>query len=272
MTAAEPRPPAVRIRCLGVFTLEVDGVVRILQPCRRTQLFAMLVLNTGAPVATDRLMREVWDDAPPENAKNAMYAQILRLRRDLEDWSPTGGPVLRTRFPGYQLDLGAASCDVLDFQALAAQTRQLRRDQPERAVSIAQRALALWAGPAFTGVTLGRWGEGSRRHLDETRFALIVDTMEMRLDQGEGAGLLPELQELVHQWPLCERLHALLMAALYRTGRLAEALYAFKAARERFRYELGAEPSPQLSRLVTLMLRHDPALWHGPVYGAATAA
>jgi DNA-binding SARP family transcriptional activator len=260
---------AVRIRCLGVFMLESDGVVHIMQPCRRTQLFAMLVLNSGIPVATERLMREVWDEEPPDKAKNAMYAQIVRLRRDLDEWNAGDGPVLRTQFPGYELDLGAASLDVLDFQTLAAQARQLGRDDPDRAITTAERALALWSGPAFTAVTLGPRAEGTRRNLDENRFALLLDTMQLRLDRGEDAQLLPDLQELVHGWPLCERLHALLMTALYRTGRLADALHAFKTARERFRQELGAEPSPQLSRLVTLMLRHDPAMWHGPVYGAA---
>jgi DNA-binding SARP family transcriptional activator len=267
---AAAAPLGTRIRCLGVFTVDSGDGEHILQPSRRMQLFALLVLNSGRPVASARLMRELWDQSPPDTAKNALHAQIVRLRRDLSGWTRGGGLVLRTQFPGYQLDLRSASLDVHDFAAAATQAHQLRRQHPRQAIAAATAALDLWRGSAFTGMALGPLGEGVRRHLNESRFTLLLDTIDLRLDQGEHSELIPELHELTARWPLCERLHAQLMTALYRAGRLADALRLFENTRGRFDRELGVAPSPQLNGLVSLMLRHDPALWRSPTYGALT--
>jgi SARP family transcriptional regulator, regulator of embCAB operon len=259
----------MRIRCLGVFTISGNGVERVLRPCQRVKLLVILLLNAGHTVPTERLMVELWEDAVPESARNALHALIVRLRRDLAAWTGSAGPSIRTKFPGYQLELGAAGLDIQEFHALAEQSRELRRHNPRAALRTARRALALWQGSAFTGLELGAVGRSAAARLADSRFSLLLQTNQLMLDLGDHEQLVGELRELVMQHQFCERLYHQLMIALYRSGRIGDALQVNATARQLFARELGVDLSPEFSRLLGDILRHDPSVqvprgrWHG---------
>jgi DNA-binding SARP family transcriptional activator len=243
-----------------VFIIGAEGAEHVLRPCRRVKLLAVLVLNAGSTVSTERLMAELWDGSAPDAARNALHAQVVRLRRDLESWTGPDGPTLHTAFPGYRLDLRGADLDVLRFRALAVQAHDLRDRDPRASLDLARRALGLWRGTAFTGLSLGPVAEAAKARLEESRFSLRLDALQLALDLGEHRDVVPELQELVVRHPCCEQLYRLLMIALYRSGRFGEALRAYETARQVFTRDLGVDPSPDLGNLLTDMLRHDPAL------------
>jgi SARP family transcriptional regulator, regulator of embCAB operon len=262
----------MNIRCLGVFTIESDHQVYVPRPSGRARLLAWLVLHSGAVVPAASLMTEMWGSSLGDNAKNALHAQIVRLRRDLRTWTSGSDLRIRTQFPGYALDLGNYALDVSEFRALLERFRVLRRGNPGESVRLARLALGLWRGDAFTGLPLGPAGEAMKVGLNQARFSLLLDATDVRLDVGDHAALVPELQELVQLHPYCETLYAQLMTALYRAGRLAEAVQAYKAAYELFARELGVDPSPALGRLLTRMLSHDPALWQAAAQNGAYLA
>jgi DNA-binding SARP family transcriptional activator len=252
----------MRIRCLGVFTLEVDSVAHVLRPSKRVSLLALLILNSGHAVPATRLMEEIWGQSYPDTASNALQAQIARLRANFREWRCDGDLTLRPLFPGYELSIGSAALDIHEFDTLIRQARALRATQPHRFVDLARQALGLWRGTAFAGMTLGPAGEGVKARLEGDRLSLLLDTIDAELDLGRERQLIPTLQELAQNQPLCERSYGQLMTALYRAGRSGDALHVYDDARRTFGNELGVEPSPFLTQLFMRILHHDPDLWN----------
>ena len=214
-------------------------------------LLGVLLLSAGEVVSTARLADELWGERPPPTAEKLVAGYVHALRGAL------GGNTLVTQAPGYRVGIERHTLDLLEFERLAGAARQAPL---EASVELRRRALALWRGPPLADVLL----EGPARHevglLIELRLATQIESIDGELELGRHARLIGELESLVAAHPYQERLHAQLMLALYRSGRQAEALQAYKALRIRLSEELGLEPGESLRQLEGAILRQDPAL------------
>jgi DNA-binding SARP family transcriptional activator len=231
-------------------------------------LLAALLLSPGQPVATGQLIDELWGDHPPAKAGNLVSLYVYRLRRLIGD---TGGQVLLTRAPGYQIMLAAGDLDAESFTRLVAAGRTaLAGDDPARAADLLGAALDLWRGPALADVAATSLVAAEADRLEESR----VQALELRLEADLGCGrhreAAPELRRLLADHPLREGLWGLLMRALSGAGRQAEALETYARAREVIADELGVDPGPDLQQLYQDILNADAASSAGPA-GARAA-
>ena len=219
-------------------------------------LLAMLLLHANEPVSTDRLAIALWGDDAPAGAAKTIHVHVSRLRRAL------GEPDAVVTTPGgYQLRVLPDELDADRFEQLAAEGRRALADgEPDRAAQVLREALSLWRGPALADVAFEAFAQANVERLEDERLAALEARVEADLALGRHAELVGELAQLVAAHPLRERLHAQLMLALYRTGRQADALEAFRAARHVLVGELGIEPSPELRTMEAAILRHDAAL------------
>jgi SARP family transcriptional regulator, regulator of embCAB operon len=222
----------------------------------RTTL-AMLALNLGRVVSCEELVDELWGERPPRTAGNALQAHITRLRRLFDS---LGHRALVTVDRGYLLDLPHHAIDANRFQDLAASGARAVAHQPQLAVEILERALRLWRGPALFDAGQGARCRAAAIWLDESHVIAREDLMSARLALGDERAVASELEHLVAQYPLRERLYDLLMLALYRAGRQADALDAFHRLRRRLGDDLGLQPDVRLQRRYRAILSHDPAL------------
>jgi predicted ATPase/DNA-binding SARP family transcriptional activator len=217
---------------------------------KRRALLAVLLLERGV-VSADRLIDELWGEEPPATAAKALQVHVSELRKELGD----GQPIV-TKPGGYAVE-PAPALDLDRFERLLDDARRL---DPPAAREALDAALALFRGPALADVELlGRASaEGTR--LDGLRLAALEDRLELDLELGRHGAAIPELEALVAEHPYRERLHAHLMLALYRAGRQAEALDAYRRARTTLVEELGLEPGPELQRLEAAILAQDAEL------------
>ena len=234
------------------------------RPQQRAVL-AVLLTQPNQTVPLDRLVDLLWGENPPSRAAAVVQGHISTLRRVLEPDRPTRSQpkVLVTHSPGYRLVLGAEDLDAARFEALAAQGHRLLI---EGGASAAHRtlaeALALWRGPALVDIIDYPFAQAEATRLDELRHVAIEERLEAQLALGEHAQAAAELEVLVRERPLREHLWELLMVALYRCGRQAEALRAFSQARRVLCGELGVEPGlPCASWRRTSW--HRPRPWSG---------
>jgi DNA-binding SARP family transcriptional activator len=258
----------VQFRILG--PLEVwDGQrpVELGRPKQRA-LLTILLVHANQVVALDRLIEELWGEEPPAQATASLQAYVSNLRRALEPHRPARTPprVLVTQPPGYRLVVAPEDLDAARFVALAEQGhRLLDAEGPGTAAEVLREALGLWRGPALAEVADEPFAQAERQRLEELRISALEDRLACELGLGEHAAAAAELQELVARYPFRERLHGLLMLALYRSGRQAEALRAFRAARHMLGEELGIDPSRWLRELEADILRQAPALDWSPL-------
>jgi class 3 adenylate cyclase/tetratricopeptide (TPR) repeat protein len=241
----------VEVRLLGPLEVDVDG--RLLDVRRQKQrgLLALLALRAGEVVPTDRLVDELWGDEPPKAAVGSLQNFVSELRKML------GAEVLVTRSPGYLLDIPRDAVDVHRFERLV---REAGREAPEQRAASLREALGLWRGPALADVQLEDAMVAEAARLEESRVAAWEDRLEAELELGRQSQVIGELESLVAKHPLRERPVGLLMLALYRGGRQADALDAYRRSRERLVEELGIDPSHELQRLEQAILRHDKEL------------
>jgi DNA-binding SARP family transcriptional activator len=231
----------VEFRILG--PLEVvgdDGRPVPLPPAKPRALLVLLLLNRNRTVRTDVLVDQLWDERPPATATKTVQVYVSQLRKAL-------GDRLQTRPGGYELRVDDGELDADRFERLADE-----RDY--------RRALALWRGPALVDVRGEGFARSAAERLEESRLAAHEDRIDADLDAGRHAALVGELEQLVDEHPLQERLRAQLMLALYRSGRQAEALDVYRRTRTLLADELGLEPSPELRELEQAILRQDEAL------------
>ncbi|MCG7207039.1 BTAD domain-containing putative transcriptional regulator [Streptomyces arenae] len=215
---------------------------------RPRALLALLLLDAGRAVSTQRLTDGLYGAEPPAGAANALQSQVSRLRRRL---APHGE--IEATATGYRLVTARDSVDAHRFEELAAAGRAaLAAGDHARAAARLREALALWRGPALPDLPDAP-AEAAR--LEELRLAAVQDRIEAELALGGGAELVPELRALLADRPLSERLYGQLMRALHAGGRPAEALTVFEEARRTLADELGADPSPELSALHLDLLR-----------------
>jgi DNA-binding SARP family transcriptional activator len=257
----------VEVRLLGPLELADGGRLIAYGGARQRAVLALLVLHANQVVPSERVLLELWGEDAPPGAANALQAAVSRLRRAL----PEGRLV--TRPPGYLFRAFADEVDLGRFERLLAHGRQALADgAAAEAAETLGLALELWRGPALADFRYEPFAQAEIARLDELRLVCLEERIEADLALGAGGALVGELQRLVGEHPLRERLRGQLMLALYRSGRQAEALEAYREVRELLLEELGLEPAPALGELETAILRHDPALRTAPAPPPPAAA
>lgn len=237
--------PTIRttVGLLGLVELRLDDQVVALGAAKQRAVLAMLALQANAPVSADRLSEGLWGERPPASAPKNVQLYVSRLRKAIEG----SDAEIVTRGRGYELRVDADAVDALRFERLVHDGR-------------ARDALALWRGTPLDDVADEPFAAEHIRRLGE----LWVRARELAIDGDLAAGrhvaVLGEIEELVAEHPLHEHLHAQRMLALYRSGRQAEALDAYREARQRLVDDVGIEPGAELTSLHDAMLRQDPAL------------
>ncbi|HEY2957217.1 MAG TPA: BTAD domain-containing putative transcriptional regulator [Actinomycetota bacterium] len=231
---------------------------------KHRMLLAKLLLHPNQVVSTDELIDSVWGEEPPATVRQSLQNHVAALRKAIESGGARAAPprVLLTREPGYLLRVEADQLDLHRFQRLSEEGRRaFAAGDRAGAAARLREALSLWRGPVLADVVAASgvaWPE--LVGVDELRTAALEARIEADLALGHHQELVGELEALVRQYPLRERLHGQLMLALYRCGRQAEALAAYRAARETLVDELGIEPSTGLQRLEQAILAQDAAL------------
>ncbi|WP_018349241.1 BTAD domain-containing putative transcriptional regulator [Longispora albida] len=215
-------------------------------------LLSLLALDAGQIIPAERLIDGMYGEEPPAGAANALQSQVSRLRRVLGD-----AGLVEFHPAGYRLAVDPSSVDVHEFVRLGTEGRRLlQAGDAAQAARLLNDARGLWRGQALAELP---HAANQRARLEELRLATAEDWAEAQLALGGSPDLVAELQALVAGHPLRERVRGLLMQALYRTGRQAEALTAFDQARELLADELGVDPSPGLAAVHLAILRAEPA-------------
>jgi len=227
---------------------------------RQTLLAAFLTAENKL-VTVDTLAEELWGTAPPAKMENALQAQISRLRRTLARLEPARKePRLTTTAAGYRFSVHWSELDALSFLQTVENIRVRGGADLRRDIAELRAALSLWRGPVFGGLLGGPMCQTASAKYQEARNTALEMLYDLELRSGSHAKIIPELTELVAQNAMQEQFCSLLMVALYRSGRQADALSVYRQLRYRFAEELGIEPSPVLRRYEKAILDHDPLL------------
>lgn len=241
-------------RILGPFEV-VDSQPLALGGRKQKAVLAALLLHRGEVVTADRLIEALWGERAPATAPKTVQVYVSNLRKALGDGH------LVTQGGGYALAIQPDQVDADRFAKLATSGREaLERGDPEQARALLEGALALWRGPALADFSYESFAEPEIARLEESRLAALEDRIEAELELGHHARLVPELEALVHEHPLRERLYQLLIVALYRSGRQVDALDRYQRARSKLVEEFGIEPGPQLQEVQRAVLSQDASL------------
>ncbi len=225
-------------------------------------VLAILLLRANEVVSSDQLVEELWSGAPPASGAKALHVHVSRLRRALAAGQPgPDGERLITAAGGYLLRVGPEELDVQRCERLIGEGRALlAAGRPDQALAALSGAVELWRGDVLADFQYDAFAQGEIARLGELRAALLEERITVEMLLGRDAQVLGELERLVREHPYRERLRGQLMLALYRTGRQAEALAAYRAARSALVDELGIEPSVELRQLHEAILVQDGAL------------
>jgi DNA-binding SARP family transcriptional activator len=259
----------LRVGVLGPVTVWRDGREIAAGQPRQLAVLGVLASRANRVVSRGELVDAVWGDQPPASVESGVYTYVAGLRRVLEPDRPRRNPDQTRRVPGqvlvssgggYLLRLSPGGLDTGHFEDCLSKARALRAAaDPCGAAQLLDEALALWRGQPFAGVP-GPFAEAERQRLAELRTSAAEERADLLLLQGQSAAAVPELATLVAEYPLRERARGLLMIALYRCGRQADALRVFHDARERLAEDLGIDPGFELARIHQQLLSMDPAL------------
>ena len=247
---------ATQFGLLGPLLVRRGEVTLPVAPGKQRAVLAALLLSAGRVVSLDELTDVLWGAAPPPSARVSVQNHVMRLRKALGD-----GTRIRTHPHGYQIRVNDSDLDVSRFEAHLAAARTAARDGSwDAAAGQAQAGLALWRGEPLAGVESDLLASRDVPRLAELRLQAVEVRLDADLRLGRHAEVISELRHLAGAHPLRERLHGLLMLALYRDGRQAEALAAYARARQVLIDELGTEPGTGLRELQRQILNADPAL------------
>src|SRR5919201_1100680 len=240
----------MEFRILGPLEVREGNRVLPLPGARQRALLSILLVHANELLPASVLIELLWGDRPPPSATKALQVHISELRKLL------GKESIETRAPGYVLHVEPGALDLEQFERLVDEAEDL---PPEGALSRLRTALALWRGRPLGEFAAERFAAGEILRLEELHLESLERRVEAELALGRHAGVIGELEALVREHPLRERLCSSLMLALYRAGRQADALSVYQEARRVLVDELGLEPA---------ILRHDPALDLPPSAGA----
>jgi DNA-binding SARP family transcriptional activator len=264
----------MRFHVLGPLEVEADdGPVALGGPKERL-LLAHLLARPNQVVSVEALVQGLWGEQPPPTAAKTLQSHVKRLRRVLEPGRARGavGEVLVTRQPGYLLRVAPGALDAARFEELTDKARRALADGAAPAAgAMLREALGLWQGQAFEEFLDTDVGAAESDRLAELRLVAQEDRIEADLQVGRHRELVAELEGLVRDQPLRERLWAQLLLALYRAGRQADALLAYQRARSVLVEELGIDPGAELRRLHAAVLAQDPGLELQPTGDVAAA-
>jgi DNA-binding SARP family transcriptional activator len=272
----------IRFAALGTLEVSVgDTAVPIGGPKQRSLLGALL-LRANSVVPAERLVEDLWGREPSETSRSTLQVHVSNLRKVLsaaqveaaaspdEERATSPGSVDGHHDPalissisgGYRIQLRSEQLDILEFDALVDRARSMRNDGegPQEVASVLRRALALWRGSLLADVPAMDLVRDHATVLDGRRAAAVAGLAELELELGQHALTVDHLEGAVREWPYDERIRGLLMVALYRTGRQADALAVCRRGRALLVEELGVEPGPELAELELRILEHDPAL------------
>ena len=257
----------MQFRILGSLTVVGNGSVAALGPPKQRALLAILLTRIGEAVPVDRLIELLWGTAAPRTAEHSIQIYVSDLRRAFQ---PLGGSDrLVTRQPGYALDVDPDAVDAWRFERLVKEgTRLLEDGDQDAGRSTIREALGLWSGPPLSDFPYEEFAQPVARRLTEGRLTAVEAYAAASLEAGRITEALDLLTAAVQDDPLRERARELLMLALYRSGRHADALRSFHALRTQLTDEFGVDPSPSIRTLYDRILAHDPSLGKGSVAAA----
>ena len=222
---------------------------------KQRALLTLLLVHKGEVVSAERLIDELWGGEPPQAAAKSLQVYVSQLRKVL------GSGVLETRGRGYVLEVADEQLDSQRFERLLDRGRELvAAGDPQTATATLNDALGLWRGPPLDDVRYEDFAQPEIARLEELHQAVLEERADAELALGRHAELLPDLEALVRQYPLRERLRAQLMQALYQSGRQTEALAVYEDGRRVLGEEFGLEPSRELQDLQRAILTQDPQL------------
>jgi len=258
----------MRFKILGPFEVADDRGRRVaLGGPKQRAVLAILLLDANGVVPRDRLIEELWGAHAPATAVKTVQVYVSNLRKAI------GDGVLLTRAGGYVLRSAPEEFDMARFEALVAEGRgELLAGDATGAARSLRAALGLWRGPPLVDFAYDAFAQGEIARLEESRWAVLEDRIEADLALGEHAAVVGELESLAREQPLRERIQALLMLALYRSGRQAEALDAYHRVRAQLSDELGLEPGAELRALQAAILNQDQSLAAPPRTTLAASA
>ena len=240
---------------LGPLAVWRDGGEVELGAAKQRALLAVMLLHAGETMSTERLVDALWGEKPPVTAVKALQVYISQLRKTL------GEGVVVTRPLGYVVELDDGALDLQRFERLLAEGRRLL-DQGSawQAGEVLQEGLALWRGEPLADFRYEVFAANAIGRLDGLRLIALEARLEADLGCGRQAEAVPELEALVREYPLREQLRGLLILALYRAGRQADALAVMQETRTVLLEELGLDPSQALQQLEKAILVQDPSL------------
>jgi DNA-binding SARP family transcriptional activator len=241
----------LEFRLLGPLEVKDDSASVPIGGQKQRAVLALLLLDAGHVVSTDRLIGALWGESPPRTAATSLQNFVSQLRKQL------GPDVLETKSPGYVLRVEPRQVDLEHFRSLVEKARRI--ETRERAPTL-REALALWRGEPLADFEFEPWAQNEIGRLAEEKLLATELRIEAEIEDGRGAELIGELEALVSAHPLRERFREQLMLALYRSGRQAEALEQFQTARRVLVDELGISPSPRLQELHGAILRQEAGL------------
>jgi len=245
----------VEYRVLGPIEVAAGGTLVPVTAGKQRELLALLLINANSPVSSDVLIDGLWGERPPATVAKNLHVLVSQLRKAL------GEGAIATVPGGYQLAVADGATDVERYETLLERgRRELADGRPREAQRTLEDALALWRGRAFEDVVYEDFARAEVERLEERRLIGVEERFEAVLANGRHADAVPDLERFASEQPLRERPAELLMLALYRSGRQAEALAAYDRVRRRLSDELGIEPGQAIRELHEQILRQDPAL------------
>lgn len=247
-------PGGLSFHLLGRLEAYSDGVEVDLGPRKQRAVLALLLLNANRVVSTERLIDDLWGDFPPTTARAALQVYVAGLRKALG----TDGATLRTRAPGYVLEIEEGSLDLDRFVQLCADAHE--SPDPARRAALLHEALELWRDEPLPELRAEPFSSAAVAQLEQLRLRALEERIDADLALGRDAELVTELEALVAEHPYREGLRAQLMLTLYRSGRQAGALDVYQAGRRALQDDLGLEPGKDLRDLEAAILRQDEAL------------
>src|SRR6266511_2388397 len=238
-------------RILGPLEVCDDGRVLPLGGAKQRALLAILILHANEVVSAERLLDDLWGERQPTSGAKALHVYVSQLRKVI------GDDRVVTRAPGYMLRVDPDELDVARFERLREQAEAAEADE---ARAILTDAMSLWRGAPLPEFAYESFAQVEFARLEELRTHALEQRIDADLALGAHAELVGELEALVREHPLRERLRGQLMLALYRSGRQAEALDSYQQVRRLLSDALGLEPGEQLKDLQRAILAHDHSL------------